>query len=154
MALSISLDVVAAALGQSASTGGELRGNGCVGSNPVGEGILAVLDDGLGGFVAVVCGTGLAWSDRSIVNELQEVLSVACNDGKFLAVFAEGIELVGVSSLQLLACDVRELSLSDQGLGLSADKLLLQNNDLGGVGLLVLKLSNLVGDLLLAYSRD
>ena len=64
------------------------------------------MDDGLGGFITVICGAGLAWSDRSIVNELQEVLSVACNNGKFLAVFAEGIELVGVSSLQLLASDV------------------------------------------------
>lgn len=106
MTLSISLDVVAAALGQSTSTGGELRGDSCVGSNPVGEGILAVLDDGFGSFVAVVCGAGLAWGDRGVVNELQEVLSVACDDGKLLAVFAEGIELVGVSSLQLLAGDI------------------------------------------------
>jgi hypothetical protein len=42
------------------------------------------------------------------------------------------------------------LGLSDEGLGLGTDKLLLENNDLGRVGLLVLELSNLVGDLLLA----
>jgi hypothetical protein len=42
------------------------------------------------------------------------------------------------------------LSLSDEGLGLSTDKLLLENDNLGRVGFLVLELSDLVGDLLLA----
>jgi len=42
------------------------------------------------------------------------------------------------------------LSLSDEGLGLSTNKLLLEDNDSGRVGLLVLELSDLVGNLLLA----
>ena len=46
------------------------------------------------------------------------------------------------------------MGLSDQGLGLSTDKLLLENDDLGRVWILVLKLSDLIGDLLLAYARD
>ena len=147
--LSITLGVVAAALRESASTGGELRGDGSVGSDPVGESILAVLDDGLGCLVSIVCGASLTWCDWSIVNQLQKVLSVTSNDGKLFAVLAESVELVGVSSLQLLTGDVGELRLSDKRLGLSADKLLLENNDLGRVWLLVLELGNLIGNLLL-----
>jgi len=46
------------------------------------------------------------------------------------------------------------LGLGDEGLSFGTDKLLLENNDLGRVRLLVLELSDLVGDLLFAYSRD
>jgi hypothetical protein len=105
----------------------------------------------LGGLVAVVGLAGLAGGDRGVVDELEQVLSVASNDGELLAVLAHGIELVGEGGLELLAGDVGQLGLGDQGLGLSANKLLLENNNLGGVGLLVLQLGNLVGDLLLAY---
>jgi hypothetical protein len=65
-------------------------------------------------------------------------------------VLAHGIELVGESCLELLTCDVRQLGFGDKRLGLSADKFLLENDDLGGIGLLVLQLRDLVGDLLLA----
>ena len=82
------------------------------------------------------------------------MLSVASNDGELFAVLAKSIKLVGISSLQLLTGDVGELGLSDKGLGLSTDKLLLENNDLWGVWLLVLELSNLIGDLLLAFLRN
>ena len=139
-----------ATLGESARASGKLGADGGVLLDPVGEGILAVLDDGLGGLVAVVGLAGLARSDRGVVDELEEVLAVAGNDGHLLAVLAERIELVGEGGLQLLAGDVGELGLSDERLGLGADKLLLEDNDLGAVGLLVLELSNLVGDLLLA----
>ena len=104
----------------------------------------------LGGLVAVVGLAGLAGSDRGVVDELEEVLAVAGNDGHLLAVLTESIELVGESSLQLLTGDVGELSLGDERLGLSTDELLLKNNNLGAVGLLVLQLGDLVGDLLLA----
>lgn len=63
---------------------------------------------------------------------------------------AKGIELVAEGSLELFTGDVRELSLSDERLGLSTDKLLLENDDSWRVWLLVLKLGNLVGNLLLA----
>ena len=152
--LSIALNVLAAALRQRAGTGGELGRDSSVGGNPVGESVLAVLDDGLGCFISVICGTGLTRGDRGIINELQEVLSVTSNDGELLAVFAKSVKLVGVGSLQLLTGDVGELGFSDKGLGLSTDKLLLENNDLGRVWLLVLELSNLIGDLLLAYLRN
>jgi hypothetical protein len=105
----------------------------------------------LGGLVAVVGLAGLAGGDRGVVDELEQVLSVASNDGELLAVLAHGIELVGEGGLELLAGDVGQLGLGDQGLGLSANKLLLEDNNLGGVGLLVLQLGDLVGDLLLAY---
>jgi hypothetical protein len=97
--ISIALDVVAASLRERASTGGELGGDGSVGSDPVGESILAVLDDGLGCLVSIICGASLTWSDWGVVDELQKVLSVASNDSELLAVFAESIELVGVRSL-------------------------------------------------------
>jgi len=58
--------------------------------------------------------------------------------------------LVSESGLKLLTSDVGELSLSDERLGFGTNELLLEDNDLWGVWLLVLKLSNLVGDLLLA----
>ena len=98
-ALSVALDVVAATLRQSASTSRELGGNGGVGGNPVGESILAVLNDGFGCLVSVICSAGLTWGDWGVINELQKVLSVTSNDGELLAVLAESIELVGISSL-------------------------------------------------------
>lgn len=139
------------ALGESARAGGKAGLDGGVLLDPVGEGILAVLDDGLGGLVAVVGLAGLAGSDGGVVDELEEVLAVAGDDGHLLAVLAQGVELVGEGGLQLLAGDVGELGLSDERLGLGADKLLLENDNLGAVGLLVLELGNLVGDLLLAW---
>jgi hypothetical protein len=108
------------------------------------------MDLRLGRLVTVVCLASLSRSDRSVVNELEEVLSVAGNDSKLLAVLTHSIELVGEGGLELLTSDVGQLSLSDQRLSLGADKLLLKNNNLGRVGFLVLQLSNLVGDLLLA----
>lgn len=105
----------------------------------------------LASLVTIVSLTGLSGSDGSVVDKLEQVLSVAGNDGQLLAVLAHGIELVRESSLELLTGDVGELGLCDEGLGLSTYKLLLEDNNLGRVGLLVLQLSNLIGDLLLAY---
>ena len=98
-ALVVALDVVAAALGESASSGGELGRDGGISGNPVGERVLAVLDDGLGCLVSVISSACLTRGNRGVVNELQQVLSVAGNDGELLAVLTEGIELVGVGGL-------------------------------------------------------
>jgi hypothetical protein len=144
---------VAAALRESAGTSGELGRDGCVLLDPVGESILAVLDVCLASLVSIVRLAGLARGDGGVVDQLEEVLAVASDDGELLAVLAHGIELVGEGSLELLAGDVGQLGLCDQGLGLSADKLLLENDNLGRVGLLVLELRNLVGDFLLACGR-
>lgn len=142
--------LVATALGKSACAGGELGADGGVLLDPVGESILAVLDDGLGSLVSIVGVAGLTRGDRGVVDELEQVLTEAGDNGHLLAVLTEGIELVGESSLQLLTGDVGELSLGDERLGLSTDELLLEDDNLRAVGLLVLELSNLVGDLLLA----
>jgi hypothetical protein len=148
VALTTVLDVVPPALRQSTGTGGELGGHGGILGDPVGEGVLTVLDDGLGGLVTVVGGAGLAGGHGGVVDELEEVLAVAGDDGHLLAVLTEGVELVGVRGLDLLTSNVRELGFSDKRLGFGTDKLLLENDDLGGVGLLVLQLGDLIGNLL------
>ena len=129
----LTLVAIAAALRKGAGAGGEGRGDGSVLLDPVGERVLAVLDDAakmvsitrdfvlrhdrnlrLASLVAVVCVSGLARGDGSVVNELQEVLAVASDDGHLLRVLTESIELVGEGSLQLLAGDVGKLGLGDQ----------------------------------------
>lgn len=81
------------------------------------------------------------------------MLAVACNDSKLLAMLTQSIKLICESSLKLLARNVGQLSLGDEGLGLGTDEFLLQDNNLGRVGFLVLELCNLVRDLLLPYAR-
>ena len=145
--------VVLPSLAKIASTSGQLGADLGVTRNPVGQCILAVLNNGLGSFVAVVGRATLTRGDRSVIDQLQEVLSVSCNDGGLFTVFTESIELVGESSLQLLAGDVGQLSFGDQGLGFGANEFLFQDDNARAVGFLVLELGNLVGDLLLAVSR-
>ena len=104
----------------------------------------------LAGLISVVGSAGLTRGDRGVVNQFKQVLAEACNDGELLRVLTKSIELVVEGSLQLLASDVGQLSLSDKGLGLGTDKLLLEDNNLRAVWLLVLQLGDLVGNLLLA----
>ena len=151
MAFVSSVNVGATALRQGSRTGRKLRGHSGIGSNPVGEGILAVLDNGLASLVTVVGSASLAGSDRSVIDELEEVLAITGDNGNLLAVLPQSIELVSVGSLNLFASNVGELSLGNKRLGLGADKLLLKDDDLGRVGFFVLELSNLVGNLLLAF---
>lgn len=105
----------------------------------------------LASLIAVISFTGLSWSYGGIIDKLQKVLPESSNDGKLLAVLLKSIELISESCLELLTGDVRKLSFCDKGFCLSTDKLLLENNNAGAIRLLVLKLSNLIGDLLLAY---
>lgn len=121
--------------------------------HPVGQRILTVLNDRLGCFVAVIRGTAFARGDGAVIDEFQEVLAVPGDDGEFLAVLAQGIELVGEGSFQFFTCDIAELGLSNQGLGFGADQFLFEDDDAGAVRLLVLELGDLVGDLLLAIAR-
>lgn len=86
---------------------GETGLDNCLGGDPVGEGILAVLDDGLGGIVAIVGVAGLAGSNGGVIDQVEEVLSVTGDDGDLLAVLTERIELVLEGGLDLLAGDVR-----------------------------------------------
>ena len=121
--------------------------------DPVGERILAVLDDGLAGLVSVISRSALTGSHGRIVHKLQQVLAVAGDDGRLLAVLTEGIELVLEGGLNLLTGNVGQLGFSDQRFSLGTDKLLLENDNARGVGVLVLQLGDLIGDLLLAYKE-
>lgn len=78
------------------------------------------------------------------------MLTIASDDSDLLAVLTQGIELVCVCGLDLFAGDVGKLGFGDERLGFGTDKLLLEDDDLGRAGLLVLQLGDLVGDLLLA----
>lgn len=75
----------------------------------------------------------------------------AGDNGQLLTVLTESIKLVGESRLELLSGDVGQLRFSNQGLGLGTDELLFEDNNARAVGLLVLELSDLIGDLLFAY---
>ena len=112
-ALAVLVKVRAVALGEGAGALRETRLDHGLGGDPVGEGILAVLDDGLGGIVAVVGVAGLAGSDGGVVDQVEEVLAVASDDGDLLTVLAERIELVLECCLDLLAGDVGQLGLGD-----------------------------------------
>lgn len=150
MSLAPSTDVVSASLRQSSCAGRELGRDNSIRRNPVGESILAVLNNSLAGLVSVISLASLAGSDWGVINELEEVLSVSGDDGDLLTVLAQSIKLVCVGGLDLFASDVGQLGLSDERLGLGSDELLFEDNDLGRVGLLVLELGDLVRDLLLA----
>lgn len=108
------------------------------------------MDIRLASLVAVIGIPGLSRCNRSVINQLKEVLSVASNDGQLLAVLAHGIKLVCECSLQLLAGNVGELGFGNQRFRLCAHKFLLEDYDSGRIGLLVLQLCDLIGDLLLA----
>jgi hypothetical protein len=79
------------------------------------------------------------------------VLAKSSNDGQLLAVLSQSVELVGKCGLELLAGDVGQLCFGDKRFGFSTNKLLLEDDDLGGVRLLVFELRDLIGDLLLTY---
>lgn len=94
--------------------------------------------------------TSLARRDRCVVDKIQEMLPVTSDDCYLLAVLTEGVELVLEGGLDLLAGDIGQLRFGHQRLGLGANQLLLENNDARGVGILVLELGDVIGDLLLA----
>lgn len=115
---SFALVAVVAALGKSASASRELRLDSGVLLNPVGEGVLAILDNTghvsirlslsmskhkhhlrLAGLVSVVSVPGLTRGHWGIVDQLEEMLSESGDDGKLLRVLTKSIELVGISRL-------------------------------------------------------
>ena len=147
------LDVIAVALGESARALRQAGLDNRLGGDPVAECVLTVLDDRLAGVVAVVCLASLAGSHGRVIDQVQKVLSVSSDDGDLLAVLPKSVKLVLESGLDLLARDVGQLCLGHQGLGLSTDEFLLQHNDARRVRVLVLELGDLIGDLLLAYTR-
>lgn len=105
-------------LRQVASTSAEFRAYGCVLGDPVGEGVLTVLNDAVStlasnsntpistddcvrfaGFISIICFASLARRYWSIVDEFQEMLSETSNDSKLLAMLTKSIKLVGESCL-------------------------------------------------------
>jgi hypothetical protein len=106
----------------------------------------------LASLIAIVGLASFSRGNRVVINKLEEMLAVPRNDSELLAVLTHGVELVSESSLELLAGNVGELSLSNEGLSFGTHELLLKHNNSGRVGLLVLQLGNLVGDFLLACS--
>ena len=119
------------ALREGTGAGRQVRLDHCFGRDPVGQSIFAVLDDSLAGIVSVIGLAGLARSNRSVIDQVQEVLAVTGNDSHLLAVLTECIELVLEGSLDLLTGDVRELGLRYKGLGLGTNQLLLEDNNAG-----------------------
>jgi hypothetical protein len=140
-------------LAQSSRARAELGAHDGMAADPVGEGVLAVLDDCFAGLVAVIGISRLAGSDGRVVDEFEEVLAVAGNDSKLLAVLAHRVELVGECRFELLTGDVAQLCFSDKAFGFGADKFLFQYDDAWAVGFFILELGDLVGYLLLAVTR-
>lgn len=132
----------------------EIGTDSSIGSDPIGESILTVLDNGLASLISIVSISGLSWGDWSVIYELKEMLSVTSDDCKLLAVFTESIKLVSESSLELLTGDVGELSFGYKRLGFGTNKLLLKDDNLWLVWLLVLELSNLISDFLFSYPKN
>ncbi len=79
------------------------------------------------------------------------MLSETSDDSKLLTMFTESIELIGEGCLELLAGDVGQLGFGNERLGFGTDKFLFEDHDTRAVGLFVFELSDLIGDLLLAY---
>lgn len=131
--------------------GGKLGGDGSVCSDPISETILAVPKDSSTSLMTVIWLFEFTRNDWGVVDELNEVLAVASNDSDLLAVFSDRIELIGIGSLDLFTSGVGQLGLGDEGHSLSTDKLLLQDKNLGRVGLFVLEPGNLVVDFSLAW---
>jgi hypothetical protein len=160
------LTAVLAALRKGSGTCWELSAHGSILRDPVGESVFAVLNDAvrslvgdrfrttyidlrLAGLIAIIRVASLAGRDRGIINKFEQMLAEASNDSEFLAVFAKSIELVGKSSLELLAGNVWQLGFGDKRLGLSTDKFLFEDDNLRRVWLLVFQLSDVVSDFLL-----
>ena len=80
------------------------------------------------------------------------MLPVARDDGQFLAVLTQSIELVGESCLEFLAGDVGELSFCNKRLGFGTHELLLEDDNAGRIWFFVFQLGDLVGDFLFAVT--
>jgi hypothetical protein len=89
----------------------------------------------------------LAGYDRRVVEQVDE-LSGLCREQDLLLGSLDhggGVDVVGF--FELLAGDVGQLGLGDERLGFGADEFLLEGDELGGFGLFVLQLLDLVLDL-------
>jgi hypothetical protein len=92
-------------------------------------------------------GVDISRNDGSVVNEVEQLSCVLGQHDLLLGALDDsgGVKVIGL--LELLAGDVGKLSLGDERLGLCADKLLLEGDDLDRAGLLVLELLDFIGNL-------
>jgi hypothetical protein len=113
----------------------------------VAEGGLGVVEDLAGGELVGVGLAVLAGDDGRVVEQAEELAGVLGEQDLLLGALDDGggAEVVGL--LELLAGDVGELGLGDEGLGFGADELLLEGDEFGGFGLLLLELGDFVEDL-------
>jgi hypothetical protein len=95
----------------------------------------------------VVGWTLLARHNGRIVEQVDKLSRLCREQDLLLGSLDDGGGVDVVSLLELLASDVGQLSLGDERLGFGADELLLESDELGGLGLLVLQLLDLVLDL-------
>ncbi|KAH0562669.1 hypothetical protein GP486_002652 [Trichoglossum hirsutum] len=75
------------------------------------------------------------------------------NDRELFAVFPQRIKLIREGCLELLASDVRELGLSDEGFSFGTDKFLFEDDNLWGTGRLDIP-NALDGDTILVVAVD
>lgn len=115
--------------------------------SPVSEFVLGNIQDLSCVLSVSESGVGISRNNRSVVNEVEQLSCVLGQKNLLLGALNDGSSVNVVSLLELLAGDVGKLSLGDERLSLCADKLLLEGDNLGGAGLLVLQLLNLVGNL-------
>lgn len=90
---------------------------------------------------------GISWHDWCVVEEVDQFARTPRDDDLLLGTLNDGRGVNVIGLLELLTKDVGQLGLRDEGLGFGADKLLLELNNLGRAGILVLELLNLIGDL-------
>ena len=76
--------------------------------------------------VRVICGLTLSRHDWSIVDQLEQMLPISCNDGQLLPIFAHSLELVVEAALDLLARDRHELYFCRYRFCFDTDELLLK----------------------------
>jgi hypothetical protein len=97
-------------------------------------------------------GVGIRWAllaghDGRVVEQVDELARLGREQDLLLGALDDGCGVDVVGLFELLARDVGELGFGDEGLGFGADELLLEGDELGGFGLFVLELLDLVLDL-------
>ena len=124
-----------------------LRRDACVAWLPGPQTFLCVVE-GLSCQLGIVVGwTLLAGHNGRIVEQVDELSRLGREQDLLLGSLDDGGGVDVVCLLELLAGNVGQLSLGDKRLGFGANELLLESDELGGLGLLVLQLLNLVLDL-------
>lgn len=86
-------------------------------------------------------------NDGSVINKVEQLSCVLGQQDLLLGTLNDGSGVEVVCLLELLTGDVGELGFGDERLGLCADKLLLESDNLDRAGLLVLQLLDFVRDL-------